>query len=176
MPHPLVCLSREVRADQLDGVPGGSLVLRGGAASCRWEGWPGVAGWGGLVLRGGACWAPAPGPSLGPAALTPGELAFQITQSKQYTYQGGTLSPSCGTRRGCEGRLCFLLEGSQPQLGEAPTPHHSRGAVIGIPHGGRWDSTLRTQECGHQEDCEGHGVTSAPLRGPGQGSPGQALT
>lgn len=147
MPHPLVCLSREVRADQLDGVPGG-------AAWCCGVGRPHVARRGGLVSQGGACWAPAPGPSLGPAALTPGELAFQITQSKQYTYQGGTLSPRARNTQRMRGAALLPLRTVSPNPG-APHPHHSRGAVIGIPHGGRWDSTLRTQECGHQRTVKG---------------------
>lgn len=115
-------------------------------------------------MRGGARWAPAPGPSLGPVALTPGELAFQITQSKQYTYQGGTPSPRA--RRHAEDARggSASSANSQPQSWGGPPPPPLKRCSDGHPAWGVEGQHPEDPRVWPPEDREGQGVTSAPLR------------
>lgn len=129
MPRPLACLSR-----------GKSGPARRGAGRRRR----------GLVAQGGACWAPTPGPASAPPHSHPGPgngLSGHLVQTVRVP---GRKHESQGQapRRGREGQLCFLCEQSAPIPGRPPTPT-THGCSMGIPRGGRRDSTPRTQGCGH---------------------------
>ena len=144
-----------------DAPPSGLFILRG-------KNRPAGRGAGGLAWPGGAgrgVLGPHPLPGLSPAALTPGNCQRPFRSPSPNSTVPGRSPRARRHAEDARGSSASSAN-SQSQSRGGPPPPPLMGAVMGTPRGGRWDSTPRTQECGHRRRVKRGDLS--PLRAQGR--------
>ena len=117
------------------------------------------------MAQGGACWAPTPCPTSALPHSHPGTangLSGHLVQTVRVPGRSPRARRHAEDARGSSASSA----NSQSQSRGGPPPPPLMGAVMGTPRGGRWDSTPRTQECGHRRRVKRGDLS--PLRAQGR--------